>query len=305
MKLIYSKMGLEPVRLSIEGEEISDTEGGAPVDTSPDAAPGDDGMEGTPETDFEALATELESDDVEPEPEQPTEPAPAEPPAEPEQPEQPVEAAEPTPAEPAQPVAEPAPAEPAQEPLTPEAIEAAYTQYRDQIMPQLEQQYQLSQEQVDALNDNPAEVIPKIAAQIHYQAQIAAYTGIMSQLPQIVSSVLDRHTAIQEAQGRFYSRWPDLQKSEYADKVDSTLQAWRNANPNASGEEMIEKAGLMAMLALGLDPTPQAEPEQPTNGGQPPARPAAPAGAGAPRTPEAGASNIWESMADEIEQDGI
>lgn len=208
---------------------------------------------------------------------------------------------------PAAPAAAPATA-PATTPVTPESIASAYQQYEAQILPQLEAMYKLTPEQAAQIEENPAGFIPKLAAQIHYKAQVAAYTGIMSQVPMIIHSMLDRFRAVEKAEGAFYKRWPKLDKSEFATKVDQGLAAWRGANKDATTEDMIEKAGLMLMLSLGLNPLedqPGAQPQAPAV----PAGPAMPAGTGgqgAPRPSQpGGAVNIFEQMADEMRQEDL
>lgn len=214
-----------------------------------------------------------------------------------------------TPPAEATPPAEPAAAPPAQtaEPWTPEKIEATYAEYEKKILPQLEKQYALSEEQVEAINENPAAVIPQLAAQIHYKAQIAAYTGIMSQLPAIVDRVVGvRQTQI-EATNNFFKAWPALKDAKHSETVGRTLQAYRQANPSAPTDKMIKEAGTMAMLALGLDPTPPSvEGAAPTPPIVPaaPARPAGTGGSGPARPADRGATDLWGDLADDIKSEG-
>lgn len=194
------------------------------------------------------------------------------------------------------------------EPVTAEAIEAAYQQYEANILPQLEQRYALSEEQLAELEENPGQAIPKIAARIHYQAQVAAYTGVMSQMPRIVHTMIVRERSIQQAEERFYSRWPQLR--EHESHVNATLQTYRRANPKATMQDMIERAGAMAMVSLGLDPRTQEQQQQEqqaaeTTTAAAPARPAGTGGSGAARTADRGAVSIWEQMADEIEEEDL
>lgn len=196
----------------------------------------------------------------------------------------------------------PAPAAPAAstEPITPDTVAAAYKQYEATVMPQLEALYALTPEQATALDENPAAFIPKLAAQIHYKAQVAAYTGIMSQVPMIISSILERHRAVEKAEGQFFARWPDLNKPEHSQAVETGIQAFRNANKSAKTEELIEKAGLMIMLSLGLNPQPNAGAPPPAPVLPAPARPAGTGGQGQARPSQGGAVNIFEAMADEM-----
>jgi hypothetical protein len=189
--------------------------------------------------------------------------------------------------------------------LTPEAIEAAYSKFETSMMPQLEARYQglLTPEMTKMLEEEPAKAIPKLAARIHYHAQVAAYTGVMSQIPRILGTLLEHNKNAETAMGRFESRWPALKDEKYRAQVDQGLATWRNANPKMTTDEMIEKAGLWLMLSMGLNPTPT-EPAAPPPSLPGPARPAGVGAPGSPgRIPPGGASNVFEEMAANWNQD--
>jgi hypothetical protein len=191
-----------------------------------------------------------------------------------------------------------------QQPLTPEKLAEAYQAYEKNILPQLEKQYALSPEQAREIDENPASAIPKLMARVHYQAHVAAFTGIMSQLPQIVQMVMEKGNEVTAAEKKFFDRWPLLKEDKHKQVLDNVLRSYRAANPNASTDETIEKAGLIAMISLGLDPTPQAV--VPT-GPAPvvtPSRPAGVSSAGAPRV-DRGAVNPFEAMAEEMIAEGL
>ena len=215
----------------------------------------------------------------------------------------------PAPAAPAAPAAAAPPTAPAaeQQPLTPEKIAEAYQAYEKNILPQLEKQYMLSPEQAREIEENPASAIPKLMARVHYHAHVAAFTGIMSQLPQIVQMVMTRGNDVSKAEEKFFGRWPLLKDDKHKSAVDNVLKSYRAANPNVSTEDMIEKAGLIAMISLGLDPTPQQQQNQPPGmpPGMPPSRPAGVGGAGAPRPADRGAVNPFEAMAEEMIAEGL
>ena len=312
--------------------------GGAPA-PAPSGGKEDSGdiPAGPETTDFAALSLEMEadaSDDSSPVPSAgpatastPTPPAtpaqqqvPGVPPtAAPAAPVPPVPAAAAPPAAPPAPATAPAtPAAPAaaapsaapaveQQPLTPEKIAEAYQAYEKNILPQLEKQYVLSPEQAREIEENPAAAIPKLMARVHYQAHVAAFTGIMSQLPQIVQMVMEKGNEVTKAEEKFFGRWPLLKDSKHKQVVDNVLRSYRAANPSVTTEDMIEKAGLIAMISLGLDPTPQTAGTPPGSpppaGGFPPSRPAGVGSQGAPRS-DRGAVDIWSQMADEIIADG-
>jgi hypothetical protein len=187
--------------------------------------------------------------------------------------------------------------------VTAERVEAAFEQYRKDFLPRLEKQYVLSDAEATELAENPAQAFPKLAAKVHYHAQIAAYTGIMSQMPGMISHLLEQTRTYERNENAFFDRWPALKDKAHATVVDQTLRAFRQANPSISTEDMIEKAGVMAMLAAGLDPRPPVA--DPT--AVPvitPARPAGTGGMGAPRPAAAGATNVFEEMYEADRADG-
>ena len=171
-------------------------------------------------------------------------------------------------------------------------------QYQAQILPQLEKHYALSPEQVTEIEENPSQAIPKLAARIHYHAQIAAYTGIMSQIPRIIGTMVERHQAVNAADTKFKARWPLLADPKYAQQVDTTLRTFRAVNKDISTDEMIEKAGLIAMMSLGLAPTAMPQPSVPAQ----PVLPARPAGVGGSMAPaQRGSVNPFEQLAENWE----
>lgn len=213
--------------------------------------------------------------------------------------------AAPAQAAPAQAAQTPAATMPAETPVTPEAVEQAYSKYEAAIMPQLETQYKsvITPDLAKELDENPASAIPKLMAKVHYNAHIAAYTGIMSQLPVLIGNMLQRNKMIDEAEKGFFGRWPDLNKPEHRGSVDSGIRAYRAANPKATMQEVVEKAGLMCMISLGLNPTGQpAVPGTPpaVPGGAPPP-PAGRSGSGAPRPMPGGAVDVWADLVTEEE----
>ena len=316
MKLLHSENPTAPAVASPPAAEPAAAPA-APATTEPET-----------NVDFEALSKEFEADSIDlPEepgdspapvpaaPSAPSSPAPtaaSTPPSSPSStpaapvPAAPAAAAPPTQQPQAQQPAQPAPAQPAADDgvLTPEKVENAYKQFEANLLPQLEKSYELSPEQVQQLEENAPAFIPKLMAKMHYQVQIAAYTGIMSQVPRIIEQVLKHHRTVEEANTKFYNRWPMLKDEKYAQAVDQGLRAYRAANPGVTTADMIEKAGLMLMLSLGLDPTAvqqaqaQAAPITPPS----PARPAGVGGAGPVARPGVDPTNVFEAMAEEILQ---
>jgi hypothetical protein len=178
---------------------------------------------------------------------------------------------QPTPASAAAP--EPAPATSPDEPVTLE-------KHRAEFLPKLQELYKLSPEEAEELRVEPEKALPKLAATLHYEVLTSAYNSVLSVLPNLVGQYLEQQKAITAHEERFYNRWGALKDPKYLGTVVSSVKAYRAANPKASQEEVIERAGLMAMLTLGLNPQGETPPPTPSQPAPAAPRPAIPAGAG-------------------------
>ena len=157
-----------------------------------------------------------------------------------------------------------------------------FEKHRADFMPQLQKLYELSADEAEEIRVAPHEALPKLAARLHYEVQIATFNSMVQTIPKIVGKILVEREAQAESERLFYARWPILgSKAEYTSTVKNSLQAYKAANPKATFQDLVEKAGIMACLSLGLSPLP------PTQSAPPPAPiPPRPAGAGAsPGTP--------------------
>lgn len=181
---------------------------------------------------------------------------------------------------------------PAQGPFDLEAL-------RTNTMPQLQELYTLSEQDAAEFEASPAKALPKLAAKLHFEATMAAYGSVMNALPQVVGTMVQQVLQAREQDQAFYTRWPQLKGQE--DMVMRTLQAWKQVNPNATQQDLVERGGLMAMLALGLNPQPQAPAPQAPAAPTPPAphRPAGPAGVGAFGGVFQQSDNLFEQIAAE------
>lgn len=230
---------------------------------------------------------------------------------------QPAAPAQPVAASPVQPVAQPAPAaqpqpaqtqapELAQPQQTPEQQEAARVQAREAWRGTLAQQYQLSDEQRNALLTDPGSVLPDIAADLHVSVMEQTMQFLRQSLPDIIAQQQRQNAALAEGQNAFFEAWPELRGKE---AVISQIGAiWRQANPYATREEFIAQVGPLAWNAAGMSlsdlvnrggtqSAPAASPAP--QGGYSPAPQAATGGVAAvPNTPVslyAGLASEWEN----------
>lgn len=145
--------------------------------------------------------------------------------------------------------------EPPPEPETPsqpQLSEAQRQELRGQAIMQLTQQYALSDEDANAFDTNPAEVLPKLAANLHLQVYENVVNSIMQRLPGALEGVIKSREVTTQREEEFFGRWPELR--EYKDQVSQLAYMWRQMNPKASSAKAREEIGKVAMAALGLSP---------------------------------------------------
>lgn len=214
-------------------------------------------------------------------------------------------------AAPAAPVPPPQAVAPETPPADPASASAQpdFEQHRQTFLPQLKELYKLTDEEAAAFQANPAEELPNLAAKLHYEVQVATFNAVMQSLPQLLDQFSSQREAVQRNENQFYDKWPKLkEKPEYKETVISAIKAYRTANPKMPMEAVIQQAGLMAMLTLGLpldlpgtQPQPPAPPAPQLTPGLP-ARPAGIGGSGAP-LPRAQGGQSGNIFADIVEDD--
>lgn len=170
---------------------------------------------------------------------------------------------------------------------TAEQIAQSFKQHREQFLPQLEQLYKIEgnwdSETIDELRTNPEKVLPKLAANLHYEVQLATYNSVMQALPNVVSTIIDQRRAVDRYTDMFKQMYPQLhEKKEYEAAAENAIRVIRQTNPQLPMEEVLKRAGVAACLALGLQlpasvvqpATPPPAPASPPPRIPPPGRPA-------------------------------
>jgi hypothetical protein len=254
----------------------------------------------------EEVTPEPEPAAVEPEPE-------VTPPAEPTTPEPEVQE-EPTPPveEAAAPIAEeqvPPPEEPQQSGPTAEEL----AQMRVQAQKQLEQAFELSKEDKEALEVDPGtaipELVPKLGAQLYLDIHDSIMQSVQQLLPQAVNFTLAQERQRTEGEQVFFGKWPELRP--HRDLVSRIGQSYMQMNPTANREDFLREVGAQAWVAARLPVEKLIEKGQQEMAAQqeaPPVTPSVniPANPGSARPPAqapAGPSNPFEQLAEEFLND--
>jgi hypothetical protein len=167
--------------------------------------------------------------------------------------------------------------------------------------------FKLTPAEVEALEMNVVETIPKLLAKVFVRSQQNVLTQLASMVPVMIqrqSVAMQRNT---EGEGKFYQRWPNIKKDQHGDLVTKYGAVYRQMHPNANLDQMIEDLGPMIMMAARIPPqavvqAPVGQPANPaaqraTNGRSPPPNPFIPAGSVGPAA-SATAPEVspWEAM---------
>lgn len=225
----------------------------------------------------------------EPAPAQPAKPATASP-----EPAKPSPSPAPAPTEPTS----PAPA-PNLDPYDPGALARHLAENEEQaVQYAAENLFKLSPKDVEDLESDVVGTIPRLLG----RALVASQRNFLLQLSQLVPTMIQRQGAVAQAhtqaEGEFFTRWPDIGKVKDAkvtigdkqvaisDLVKQYAVVYRQMHPQASRSDAIEAVGPMVMMAAKIVPDVvpavasqvRPSPMAPTNGRPPQPTPFVPAG---------------------------
>lgn len=211
---------------------------------------------------------------------QPEEEVVSESPTTPEQPQEPAQVS--TPQEPQAPVQS-----------APSAAPEQLAEFRRQALESLTHGYKLSEEDAQSFIDNPAEALPKFAAELHLRVYDQVVKSVAGQLPQLVKTLSTQQAVEVQKRNEFFSKYSDLEPFEA--EVTNLAAFWAQQNPGKPVDQ--DKLARIARAALNL-PAPSGE--QPRAQNQVVRTPAA-----APVVPsnQAPPQNIWQQMAEDILND--
>ena len=183
--------------------------------------------------------------------------------------------------------------------ITKEEVSAA----RGQYIASLAKQYQMSEADAIRFEENPAAVLPEMAANLHAQVMENVMAQMQQQMPQMINQQTSASTVSQNNENEFMEAWPELK--DHGTAVAQVAQDWRASNPTASKEQAIQAVGFNTLIKLGVDPMKAAQrmtngfEETPVAAKPTPMRPHTPAGAGktsARQEAVAPSPGLWEEM---------
>lgn len=199
----------------------------------------------------------------------------------------------------AQPAAEGAPAKPDIQAAdaSPEGLATQLAQHRDKIIDGLAaQHFTLSKEEVELITADPAAAIPRMMAKTFYEAQQAALMHMQNYVPKLVMSLMKDLRDQEEVEGRFYGKFPTLDKKKHHQDVLKMARAFRANDKSIKEDDLFSMVGAAVLAKYGLAPAPAV-----VNGGTPPVAPPA----FVPASRGTGGARVTKQVVEESPWDGL
>lgn len=158
-------------------------------------------------------------------------------------------------------------------PANPLALAQALAQNEAAAIEHLASQFQLSEAETQALENDTYAALPKVMAKVAVKIQQQFFRN----LAQIVPAMLDQHTRVstrnKENEDAFFGAWPGLNRKDHGEAIKRIAQVYRAQNPQATREQMFQDVGLMVSMQYKVPlPQPGSHPAPNGNGaaGSPP-----------------------------------
>lgn len=130
--------------------------------------------------------------------------------------------------------------------------EEEYRTSREGAVKELENKYQLSEEEADLFLTRPGEIVPQMAARIYVDVFESVLGAVNQMLPVKVGEISAVTNQAAEYTRQFYESWPALRTEEGQTKVNAIAKVYRQLNPGAAPDEFMRDVGTQASVALKL-----------------------------------------------------
>jgi len=154
------------------------------------------------------------------------------------------------------------------DPANPLVLAEALATHEEAAIAHFAQQFSLSPQELELLETNVAEAIPRLLAKTAIRVQQTFLASMGRMVPQMIQrhqEVTRRHSTNED---KFYSAWPQIDRSQLGPTVNRLGALYRQANPNAPLDQMIQELGPFVMATARI----------PFQGGVPAAAPGGAAG---------------------------
>ena len=194
---------------------------------------------------------------------------------------------------------------PPQPTMSPEEYKAKQVEDRAKAVDEMARNYSLSEEEATTFLTDPGAIVPKFRAELFMDVFDATTKALLQAVPALVTQVNLQTKVHNEQEESFYTANPLLDKATHGETVNRYAQAYVQAVPNASPEQVIKDVGIQVMFALGINPAQTAVKEKGVDETPAPA-PYVPPGAGQASSASVAdpyKDNPWAKIAEELEED--
>ena len=175
---------------------------------------------------------------------------------------------------------------------------------RKQALETISAGYALSEDELTDFETNPGKTLPRIAAEVQLKTYEQVVSSVMSQLPTLVSQMLESRTTSKKYEDDFFAAYEDL--APYKEQVTQVAAMWSNMNQGKqyTPEQRMAEIARFARAAIGVAPVQQStRPSAPAASPPIPSAPPPQAGPVSPATTQRAPDNPWESFAQELLDD--
>lgn len=142
--------------------------------------------------------------------------------------------------------------------------------------------FALSPEDVEALETDTIKTIPKLLARAVVKSQQQMFTTLARSVPLMIQRQTELAKRYSENEEKFFGAWPDLNRAAHGPIIKRLGAMYRQYNPDASLDQMVQELGPMVMAAAKVVPgtRPTGSPVAAKQNGVRPPQPFTPAQAG-------------------------
>lgn len=127
---------------------------------------------------------------------------------------------------------------------------------RKQFVDALQKHYAFSDEEAELLQTNPAEVLPKLAANLQANTTDMVLQLVDRIIQERIPSMVDQYSQVsrtaEKNEEQFFTVWPELKEKKHHNMVLKAAQDFRANNPDATAEEFVEEVGKLAWMRAKL-----------------------------------------------------
>lgn len=134
----------------------------------------------------------------------------------------------------------------------PHQLANALGEHEAAAIEQLATVFRLKPEELEALETNVGEAIPKLLARVGVHMQRQFLTQLGNLVPRMIQSQQQLTQAHEKNASKFYAAWPSIDRNKHGDLVTELGIRYRKMFPGHSLEDMIQNLGPMVLSAAKL-----------------------------------------------------